>query len=367
MQYPLQPALKVLLSPLSAIYGAGVLLRNTFFKWGIFRGREFPLPVISVGNITVGGTGKTPHVEYLAALLRDKFNVAVLSRGYKRKTRGFAVVSTESHVEEVGDEPLQIKRKYPDVTVAVDGNRVRGIQKLCRCKGRIQAVLLDDAFQHRWVRPGISVLLTDYSRPLKDDMLLPAGSLREFVSAKERATTVIVTKCPPDIKPIERRIIMTDLKLFPWQSLFFTTFSYGDPRPVFSETVPFPEREIIRSEKYGILMVTGIVSPRPLRKHLRSISPRIRQLRFPDHHRFGRKDVARIKDAWNSPGENLRMLITTEKDAARLRQTTGLDDELKRNMYYIPVSVKFIDGCGESFNKKIIDYVGKNKRDHILC
>ncbi len=367
MQYPLQPALKVLLSPLSAIYGTGVLLRNTCFRWGIFRGREFPFPVISVGNITVGGTGKTPHVEYLVSLLRERFSLAVLSRGYKRKSRGFAVVSTESHVDEVGDEPLQIKRKYPDVAVAVDGNRVRGIEKLCRYSGRMQAVLLDDAFQHRWVRPGISILLTDYSRPLKDDMLLPAGSLREFVSAKKRATIVIVTKCPPDMKPIDRRIIMTDLNLFPWQALFFTTFSYGDPQPVFSETVPFPEREKIRSEKAGILMVTGIVSPRPLRKHLRSISPMISQLRFPDHHRFGERDVARIKDAWNSLGNNLRMLITTEKDAARLRQTPGLGDELKRNMYYVPVTVRFIDDNGETFNKKIIDYVGKNKRDHILC
>ncbi len=367
MQYPLNPGLRVLLAPLSILYGAGVLIRNTCFEWGIFRSRSFPFPVISVGNITVGGTGKTPHVEYIVSLLREKFGVAVLSRGYKRKTRGFAVVSTESGVDEVGDEPLQMKRKFPDVEVAVDGNRVRGIGKLCRYSSGLQAFVLDDAFQHRWVTPGISVLLIDYNRQLKDDMLLPAGSLREFISAKKRAVIVVVTKCPAGIKPIERRIITKDLNLFAWQSLYFSTFDYGEPRQVFSQGMPFPEREIMKSEKARILMVTGIVSPRPLKKHLRGISPRITQLVFPDHHRFRKRDIARIREVWDKMEGKLKVLVTTEKDAVRLRQTAGMDDEIKKHMYYIPVTVKFIDDEGGSFNNKIIDYVGKNKRNHILC
>ena len=366
MRYPLNPALRNLLAPLSVLYGTGVYIRNTCFNWGILKSREFPFPVISVGNITVGGTGKTPHVEYIASLLRDRFAVAVLSRGYKRKTRGFAVVSTESEVNAVGDEPLQIKRKFPDIEVAVDGNRVRGIEKLCRYSSSFDAVLLDDAFQHRWVRPGLSILLIDYSRQLKDDMLLPAGSLREFGAAKNRAAIVIVTKCPPGISPIERRIIMKDLNLFPWQSHFFTTFSYGIPRPVFEQGVPFPEREITKPEA-RILMVTGIVSPEPFEGHVRDICPRIDHLKFADHHMFSGKDAARIRKAWEAAGGGCRVLVTTEKDAVRLRQTAGFDDDMKKYMYYIPVSVNFIDGEGDAFNKKIIDYVGKNKRNHILC
>lgn len=367
MQQSGNPLLKALLSPLSLLYGIGVFLRNLCFEWGIFKSQEFIFPVISVGNITVGGTGKTPHVEHIISFLKDEFRVAVLSRGYKRRTSGFVVASVASGVNDVGDEPLQIKKKFPLLEVAVDEKRVRGIRKLCNYNRKLEVFVLDDAFQHRWVRPGISVLLVDYSRPVTKDTLLPSGSLREFVSAKNRAAIVVVTKCPPDIKPIDRRIIMTELDLFPWQSLYFTSFSYGEPLPVFGEGVPFPEREELRKIKPHLLMVTGIVSPRPLKKHLRSISPRIEQLTFPDHHNFSRRDIDMIKDAWNSLGEGNKFVMTTEKDAMRLQMIGNIEPEIKRNMYYIPITIHFIEGTGNSFKNKIIDYVRKNKKDHILC
>lgn len=367
MQQPVNPLLKALLSPLSLLYGIGVFVRNLCFEWGIFKSQEFLFPVISVGNITVGGTGKTPHVEHIVSFLKDQFRVAVLSRGYKRITSGFVVASVASGVDDVGDEPLQIKKKFPSIEVAVDEKRVRGIRKLCLYNRKLEAFVLDDAFQHRWVRPGLSVLLVDYSRPLNKDTLLPAGRLREFVSAKNRAEIVVVTKCQPDIKPIERRIMMTELNLFPWQSLYFTSFSYGDPLPVFSEGLPFPEREELKETKPHLLMVTGIVSPRPLKKHLRSISSKIKQFTFPDHHKFTRRDIDMIGNAWNSLGESSKFVMTTEKDAMRLQKIGNIEPEIKRNMYYIPVTIQFVEGTGDSFKNKITEYVGKNKKDHILC
>ncbi len=368
MQYPGNPIIKALLTPFSLLYGIGVFFRNLCFDCGIFASREFPFPVISVGNITAGGTGKTPHVEYIVSLLKEEFSVAVLSRGYKRKSSGFVVASTASGVRDVGDEPLQIKKKFPDVEVAVDGNRVRGIVNLCRYNRKVNAVILDDAFQHRWVNPGIKVLLMDYNRPVTIDTLLPAGRLREFASARKLAGIVIITKCPADIKPIERRIIAKELDLLAWQSLFFTTFIYGDPVPVFSDSVPFPEREELKGMNSQILMVTGIVSPGPLIEHLSVISPVAEHLAFADHHKFTKRDAGKIGRVWKSMGGGRKFLVTTEKDAMRFREIGNyIDPEIRINMYYVPITISFVDNEGEPFKKKILNYVRNNKRDRILC
>jgi len=361
------PLLTFLLLPFSFVYGLAVMVRNFCFDTGILVSQHFPLPVIGVGNITAGGTGKTPHVEYIVNLLKDTTCLAVLSRGYRRKSSGFVVASTVSGVEDVGDEPLQIKKKFPGIEVAVDTSRARGIRNICRINKKLQAVVLDDSFQHRWVKPGISVMLTDYNRPMKKDLLLPAGRLRERVSAKSRAEIVIITKCPPDIKPIERRIIKKDLNLFPWQSLYFSTFTYGTPLPVFAGAPSFPEREELKGVKYDILMVTGIVAPRLLKKYLRGFSPRIIQITFPDHHSFRSRDIRRIIAAWNEIKNDRKFFMTSEKDAMRLQKFTDIDPGIKEKMYYVPVAVSFIDKDGEAFNNQIINYVGKNRRDHILC
>ncbi len=368
MQYPHNPIIKALLAPLSMLYGIGVFFRNLCFDCGIYTSREFPFPVISVGNITVGGTGKTPHVEYIVSILKDQFSIAVLSRGYKRKSSGFVVASTASGVSNVGDEPLQIKKKFPDVEVAVDGNRVRGIVNLCRYNRKVNALILDDAFQHRWVKPGITILLMDYNRPVTVDNLLPAGRLREFASARKRAGIVIVTKCPSGIKPIERRIIAKELDLFAWQSLYFTTIMYGDPVPVFTGGVPFPEREELKGMNSQILMVTGIVSPGPLKQHLSVISPVAAHLAFADHHKFTKRDAGKIGRVWKSVEGEHKFLVTTEKDAMRFREIGNyIDPEIRINMYYIPITISFVDNDGELFKNQILNYVRNNKRDRILC
>jgi tetraacyldisaccharide 4'-kinase len=359
-----RPGIFALLLPFSLLYGIAVSIRNFLFNMGIFRSRSFDIPVISVGNITVGGTGKTPHVEHLVSLLKDDFRVGVLSRGYKRKSSGFRIASGGSSVDEIGDEPTQIKNKFPDVEVAVDGNRVRGINKLCSHNKELQTIILDDAFQHRWVKPGISILLIDYNQPLKEDYLLPAGRLREYASATGRASIIIITKCPPEFKPIERRIIMKELSLLPWQTLYFTSFVYGSPQPVFSDALPFPEREA--AARSAFLMMTGVATPAPLYRHLRGIYPAIEQLSLPDHHRFAEKDMQNADRILDSLGGDRKIIITTEKDAVRFRKTANIDPLLRKNMYFIPITVKFLDEDGDGFKHQILRYVRSNKRKHIF-
>jgi tetraacyldisaccharide 4'-kinase len=357
-----------LLFPVSALYGAGVFLRNLCFDTGIFHSREFPLPVISVGNITVGGTGKTPHVEYIISLLKDEFSIAVLSRGYKRKSRGFVLASTSSGTEEVGDEPLQIKKKFPKVEVALSANRVRGISKLLGYNSGIQVIILDDAFQHRWVKPGISVLLVDYNRPVGRDSLLPAGRLRENISSTRRASIVVVTKCPADLSPIDRRIFKNELKLLPWQSLFFTGFSYNNPVPVFPEADTDPGWKYFKTRKSSlhILMVTGIATPDVYYRHLQEFSENIEQLSYPDHHNFTPKDIKLIEKRFNAIDSVQKTILTTEKDAMRFQNIGGIDPVIKSNMYYVPVSIRFMEKTENKFKKQILNYVRFNKRDHFI-
>jgi tetraacyldisaccharide 4'-kinase len=366
MLYRRHPVITVLLLPFSVIYGIGVSIRNFLFDSGVFPSRIFDIPVISVGNITVGGTGKTPHVEYILSLLKNDFKVAVLSRGYKRKTSGFIVASETSGVDEIGDEPLQIKKRFPDAEVAVDGNRVRGIQKLCSLKTDLKAIILDDAFQHRWVKPGITVLLMDYNQPIKDDYLLPAGRLREFSSASKRAAIVVVTKCPPDFKPIERRIMMNNLSLMPWQTLYFSEFSYGEPVPVFDGALPFPEREEFRTMRSNILMVTGIASPGTFENHLRTISKSPVKIEFPDHHQYSANDMKRILKVFGDMEGNRNVILTTEKDAMRFRKINDVDPKISQNLYYFPISVRFLENDGKEFKHQILRYVRNNKRNHLL-
>ena len=246
------------LRPLSWLYGLGVGFRNMLFEAGILKSQTYATPVISVGNITVGGTGKTPHVEYLIRLLKDKTNLAVLSRGYKRKSRGFLLADNDSTMYDIGDEPFQIKQKFPDITVAVDKKRTRGISRLINGEAGkdIDVILLDDAFQHRYVRAGISILLVDYHRLIIYDELLPSGRLREPVGSKDRADIVIVTKCPPDIKPMDYRVITKAMALYPYQQLYFSTHEYGNL-----------ERLEDLADKH-VLLLTGIASPEQMRLDL---------------------------------------------------------------------------------------------------
>lgn len=351
--------------PLSWLYGLGVRLRNQLFELGILKSRSFDIPVISVGNITVGGSGKTPHVEYLIRLLKDKTKVAVLSRGYKRKSKGYVLAGKETEMRVIGDEPYQMKSKFPDVYVAVDKNRCHGIDTLTcdEATKNTDVILLDDAFQHRYVKPGINILLVDYHRLIIYDKLLPAGRLREPQSGKARADIVIITKCPKDLKPMEYRVIIKAMDLFPYQKLFFTTLEYDCLTPVYGGKKR-PLDSIGRNE--NILLLTGIASPKQMTYDLKEYTPNITPMAFTDHHQFTKKDIERINRTFEKM-PSPKMVITTEKDNARLSGMKGLSDNVRRNIYTLPVRVKFMLGQEEEFNNKIIGYVQKNSKNSILA
>lgn len=311
------------LLPLSWCYGVAVNFRNTLFNIGVLKSRAFDIPVISVGNITVGGTGKTPHVEYLIKLLKDRCHVAVLSRGYKRKSKGYIKANAQTTMPEIGDEPFQMKQKFPDITVAVDKDRCHGIDQLTSDDPQLDVILLDDAFQHRYVKPGINILLVDYHRLVIYDRLLPAGRLRESLTGKDRADIVIITKCPQSLKPMEYRVITKAMSLYPYQQLFFTTLSYGELEPVF----PAEAQQVQLSQlaTQHVLLLTGIASPEQMISDLSPLVGQLAPLTFADHHQFNAKDVALINDtfaALPSP----KAIITTEKDTTRLLTTSGLSD-----------------------------------------
>lgn len=358
--------LSSLLTPFALLYGLAVWFRNMLFNYQFIKSREFPIPIISVGNITVGGTGKTPMIEYIIELLIKENKVATLSRGYKRKTRDFILANKDSTVVEIGDEPVQIKQKYPDVNVAVDRRRVNGIQQLMEQIKDLDVILLDDAYQHRHVNPGLSILLIDFNRPISQDRLLPAGRLREHAYEKRRANIILITKCPDRLKPIERRLIVKDLKLYPFQHLFFTKLSYGNPVMVFEGHGQIPKLEEIKASKPEILMLTGIVSPRHYKKHLRGISTRITEMIFPDHHAYTEKDILRITQTFEELQSPEKYIFTTEKDAMRLRSYTSIPESFKKSMFYIPVGIEFINEDTENFNIQIKTYVRSNKRNSIL-
>ena len=351
------------LLPLSWLYGMAVNLRNTMFSIGLLKTRSFDVPVIAVGNITVGGSGKTPHVEYLIRLLKDTFHTAVLSRGYKRKSKGFVQAKATSTMPEIGDEPFQMKQKYPDVIVAVDKNRCHGIDTLVENNKDIDVILLDDAFQHRYVKPGINILLVDYHRLIIYDKLLPAGRLREPLKGKNRADIVIVTKCPKELKPMEFRVITRAMGLFPYQHLYFTTLEYEPLYPVFPNAGCAATPSQLSEQ--NVLLLTGIASPRQLTEDL---SPKVKSLTaltFPDHHQFRHKDIRRLNETFKAM-PSPKCIVTTEKDATRLTTAEGLSDEVKRNLFALPVRINFMSDQEESFNQNSIGYITKNSRKSIL-
>ena len=352
------------LLPFSWIYGSIVRFRNWLFDMGLKKSKSFSIPIISVGNITVGGSGKTPHVEYLIRLLHDKAKIAVLSRGYKRKSHGYVLAEESTTMPEIGDEPFQMHQKFSDIYVAVDAKRARGIENLQNDEATkdVDVVLLDDAFQHRYVKPGINILLVDYHRLIIYDKMLPAGRLREPLSGKNRADIVIITKCPKDLKPMEFRVLTKAMDLYPFQKLYFTSIDYDTPKGVFEEK----QIELNKLQDYHVLLLTGIASPKQMEHDLKPMTKDITNLSFGDHHCFKGKDIDRINDAFESMPEP-RIIITTEKDAVRLRETEGLYEKVKSNMYELPIKVSFMLDQQDNFNEKIISYVRKNSRNSILA
>lgn len=355
----------MILWPVALIYRLAVFVRNMMFDLGILKAHAFKLPVISVGNITAGGTGKTPHVEYLAALLQDHCRIAILSRGYKRKTRGFLTVSVKSAAVDVGDESLQIKRKFPDIKVAVDRRRVAGIRRLIKMKPGPDVIILDDAFQHRYVKPGLSILLVDYNRPIFRDIILPAGNLREPWRNAIRADIIIVSKCPANLDFIEKARIISRLKIRSEQHIFFTTIAYGKPLPVFTKkhsSRRSPDLKSLDHSEAGIILVTGVADPAPLRQFLSGFVEICDEITYPDHHSFGYRDLALIAARYRQIIRKEKYIFVTEKDAVRLRKIILRDKELQKAFYYIPIKVKFLAKDEKPFIRRISKFLKKSRK-----
>lgn len=343
-----------MLLPLSKIYGFAVGVRNLMFKWHILKQREFPVPVVVVGNISAGGTGKTPHTEYVIDLLRYKYHIGMLSRGYKRKTKGFVLATSRSTPLDIGDEPYQIYQKFGrDISVAVCEDRCTGIEELLRLDPRINLIVLDDAFQHRYVKPTVSIVLTEFNNPVFFDKLLPLGRLREPAKAIYRADMVVVTKCPTQLKAIEYRIFKNNLKLFPYQKLFFSRFNYTSLRPLFPDIRKDAPHMSWLGPDDTVLVLSGIANPKPLVRYLKGFKASIKVKVFPDHHNFNRKDLDAITKRFNELEGKQKIIVTTEKDAVRLINNPYFPHQLKPYIFYQPVDVTFDPMNVDSFDLEL--------------
>jgi tetraacyldisaccharide 4'-kinase len=343
-----------ILLPISKLYGFGMSVRNIMFKWHILKQRKFNVPVVVVGNIAVGGTGKTPHTEYVINLLKYSYHIGVISRGYKRKTKGFVLATSRSNPLDIGDEPYQIYQKFGrEISVAVCENRCEGIDELLKIDPKINMIVLDDAFQHRYVDPTISIVLTEFNRPIFMDKLLPLGRLREPMSAVYRADIVVVTKCPEQLKPLEYRIFQNNLKLYPYQKLFFSRYEYAPLRPVFPEEVSEVPNLRWMTGSDSILIVSGIANPRPLVKQIKRFEPLVKIKIFPDHHNFTRKDLDAIERRYDQMEGDNKIIVTSEKDAVRLANNPYFPQRLKAVTFYQPINVTFDGRTPENFDTEL--------------
>ncbi len=347
--------LKLLLWLSSKLYGLAVAARNGLYDLGIIKSRSFRVPVICVGNITAGGTGKTPHVIYLAEKLSSVRPVAILSRGYLRSSKGFRGVTGTDSTADAGDEPLQMARSLKQARVFVDRDRVNGISEIMRSNPAMETILLDDGFQHRAVKAGMNILLTDWNRLMTRDRLLPLGRLREGLHGMKRADIIIVTKSPSRVSPGEMEAVRRELtEAGATQSIYFTTFAYEKPVPLFYGT---PMRGI--SPGTNVLLVTGIADPSTLATYLSQICSRVIPLSFPDHHHYTAEDIETITATFDAISEPDKIIITTSKDGVRLKEIANIADHVREAVQYLPVNVQFIEHEDEFLNK-VYSYAGKN-------
>lgn len=338
--------LRFLLFPFAVLYDVITRIRNWFFNLGILKSTSFDIPVIAVGNLSVGGTGKSPQIEYLIRLLKDEYKIAVLSRGYKRKTEGFQLVNDTCTAEDVGDEPLQFYKKFKkDVTIAVDADRTNGIQQLLQRNDRPEVVLLDDAYQHRKVMASSYILLTKYNDLFVDDFLLPTGNLRESRRGAKRAKMIVVTKCPENLSKGEQEKIVQKLNPKSYQKVFFTTITYDE------NLKGAEELTIADLQDKEVLLVTGIANPTPLLNFLKEKKVSFKHLNFPDHHNFTNQDITTIKKSFDELQSQQKIILTTEKDYMRLE---GKIDPLN----YISIKSHFIS-VEKAFNSLVFNEIKK--------
>jgi tetraacyldisaccharide 4'-kinase len=337
--------LRKILFPFAILYGFITSIRNFLFDKGILKSYSFDLPIIAVGNLSVGGTGKTPQIEYLIRLLSDKYKVATLSRGYKRQSEGFVLASPTSDALQLGDEPFQFYQKFKNIQVAVDANRKNGIEQLLSYSNSPEIILLDDAFQHRKVKAGFYIMLTSYGDLYCNDFMLPTGNLREHRSGAERANIIIITKCPSNLPLEDRKSIKKQLNLTPNQSLFFTFIDYDDV--VYSDGKTIKAAEVKGTDK---ILLAGIAKPESFFAHLKQENDEC--LTFPDHHHFSESELEEIKKKAVN-----KIIVTTEKDYVRLKGSI-----LTEQLYFLPIKSSFLSD-GDNFDKNILNYVGQSTGD----
>jgi tetraacyldisaccharide 4'-kinase len=346
--------LRLILLPFSWIYGSVTAIRNLFFYWGWFKQTSFPKPVIALGNLTVGGTGKTPHADYLITLLKPFYKVGLVSRGYMRQTKGVVVSQASSTAAEIGDEPMQLKRKHKELTVVASEKRVLGVDACLGHPSQPDVVVLDDAFQHRYVKPGLSILLIDYRRPIWRDFVLPAGNLREFRCGKKRADIVIITKCPSHLRDDEAREISLKLKLKPNQPLYFTSFEYGLPYALYGNE----KVEILHDDK--LIALSAIASPGPFIDYLKSQYVDVEIVTYGDHHAFTLQEMQQLAYQFEKADNQRKWIVITEKDAVKILEINNIPTIVKSAIIVLPIEPAFLFNQIEKFNQQILEYVRKS-------
>ncbi|MEO5571402.1 MAG: tetraacyldisaccharide 4'-kinase [Bacteroidia bacterium] len=348
--------LRKLLFPFSWLYGIFTGARNLFYDREIIASEKFDIPVICVGNLSTGGTGKTPHVEYIIRLLKNNFIVATLSRGYGRNSKGFMVSKPNMTSEVLGDEPAQYALKFPEAIVAVGEDRVAAIKNLISEFPGMEVILMDDGFQHRAVKPGLSILLTDYSNLFTNDFLLPAGNLREHKNGYKRAELIIVTKCPA-LTAIEKQKIVHEISPLQSQQILFSHFAYDDLIPFSSEN---KKQDVSHLKDFYVLLLTGIANPQSMIDFLKGQGCEVHPLKFPDHYHYSKNDLMTVKEKFDNIVAQKKIIITTEKDFVRLKKENLKEIIHSLPFYYLPVKVEFDAHDKKTIDEKILNYVGKN-------
>lgn len=342
---------KLLLSPFALAYGLAIIVRNKLYQWGILKSASFNIPVIGVGNLTLGGAGKTPHVEYLIRLLSPYLKIATLSRGYGRKSRGFKMVQSRMNAKEVGDEPLQYFLKYPDIKVAVSESRSIGIPLLLNQHPEINTVILDDSYQHLSVTPGINILLTEYSSLYTDDYLLPVGRLREWKNGAQRANIIVVTKCPFALSEEERIKIINKIKPKKDQTVLFSKYIYGTPYNILNGS------RLPLSASKEVVLLSAIANEAYLEEYLYQTVEEVHNMAYEDHHYFSPHEVSLMKQLYDQVEPKEKVIITTEKDATRLILHKKYLEAHQLPVYVLPVQVEFLNDDGLIFNDLMKEFL----------
>ncbi len=360
---PFKLIIGVLLTPFSLLFGCVAAIRRFLYRHRILLSEESPVPAIDIGNIAVGGTGKTPHTQYVIGLLKRDFHVAALSRGYGRKSKGYhSILQTDPYLRNAktfGDEPIMTHLRFPDIPLAVDGDRAEGVRMLLDENPDTEVIVLDDAYQHLRFRPSFHLLLTEYDRPYRPDMPMPAGKLREFPRAARFADAVIVTKVPDDARPDESAW-RHKLRLLPQQPLFFTRFRYESLQPVTPAA-----RRLAPENIRDLVVLTGIAHPKPLLTHLEKRHRIVHHYAFPDHHSFTEKEIQSIYDQhFNNIGKD-SVLVTTEKDWMRLQSERTINIVSLLPLFVVPVQIEFLtESQKDTFNQMLTDHVRRKENEN---